>query len=231
MTKAKVMLVLAGVGLIVAMAIAGQMAKEADEEKVSLDQVPPAVRATILKAAEGGTIKEIERESRNGKTIYEAEIVRNGKETEIKVAEDGTLLGTKVEEEDEEEDELSLEQVPDAAREAILRAAKGAKIEEVERETENGLTLYEAEWRINGRKCAVEVTADGTVVELEESVNIKAVPAAVRRAAESAFGKTAGLKAEKKTITLYELEGRIGQKKREVLISPTGKVLPNALDD
>jgi uncharacterized membrane protein YkoI len=64
--------------------------------------VPPAVKTTILKEAEGGTIKEIESETRNGQTTYEAEVVINGKKFEIKVAADGMLLGKKAEEADDD---------------------------------------------------------------------------------------------------------------------------------
>jgi len=75
-----------------------------DEEQVTLDQVPQAVKATILAEAKGGTIKEIERETKNGKTVYEAEVVLDGKEVEIKVASDGTLLAKEVEDADDDHD-------------------------------------------------------------------------------------------------------------------------------
>jgi uncharacterized membrane protein YkoI len=70
-------------------------------QKVSIDQVPAAVKATILKEAEGGTIKKIESKTENGKTTYEAEVLINGKEVEIKVAADGILLGKKAEDADD----------------------------------------------------------------------------------------------------------------------------------
>ncbi|MHC4500049.1 MAG: PepSY domain-containing protein, partial [Planctomycetota bacterium] len=74
-----------------------------DEEQVSIDQVPAVVKATILKEAQGGTIKEIERETEDGKTLYEAEVIINGQEVEIEVAADGTLLGKEVEDEDDDD--------------------------------------------------------------------------------------------------------------------------------
>lgn len=75
-----------------------------NEEQVTLDQVPQAVKATILAEAEGGTIKEIERETKNGKTVYEADVILSGKEVEIKVASDGTLLAKEVEDADDDDD-------------------------------------------------------------------------------------------------------------------------------
>jgi len=78
---------------------------EDDEELVSIDQVPAAVKATILKEAQGGTIKEIERENEDGRIIYEAEVIIDGQEVEIEVAADGTLLSKEVEDDDDEDDD------------------------------------------------------------------------------------------------------------------------------
>jgi hypothetical protein len=66
--------------------------EEKDEQEVSMDQVPPAVKATILKEAGNGTIKEIEQETKEGKTIYGADLIIDGNKFEIKVSPDGKLL-------------------------------------------------------------------------------------------------------------------------------------------
>lgn len=76
-----------------------------DEQEISLDQVPAAVKATILAEAKGAQIKEVERETKSGKTVYEAEWVEDGKEIEVKVAADGTLLKKEIEEEDDDDDD------------------------------------------------------------------------------------------------------------------------------
>lgn len=80
-----------------------------DEEQVSINDVPKAVRATILKHAKGGEIKEIELEDEDGKIIYEAEIIIGGKEVELKVAPNGRLLSKETDEgyheDDDDEDE------------------------------------------------------------------------------------------------------------------------------
>jgi len=74
-----------------------------DERNVSIDAVPEAVKATILKEAGDNKITEIEEETKHGTTIYEAEWRVDGKEVEIKVAADGTLLKKEIEDEDEHE--------------------------------------------------------------------------------------------------------------------------------
>src|SRR5262245_62155278 len=70
----------------------GSMALADDkEERVSLDKVPAAVKATIEKESQGAKLKEIHKETEGGKTIYEAEIVKDGNEFQIHVAGDGTV--------------------------------------------------------------------------------------------------------------------------------------------
>ena len=77
---------------------------EANEVKIALTDAPAAVQATIQKEAGAGRIKEIERETENGKTVYEAEVVTNGKTEEISVSEDGTLLGRESEDAEDDDD-------------------------------------------------------------------------------------------------------------------------------
>jgi uncharacterized membrane protein YkoI len=72
---------------------------------VSLDAVPEAVKATILKEAAGAEIREVEKETEGGVTVYEAEVIIDGQEVDIDVAADGTLLGKEVEDEDEDDDD------------------------------------------------------------------------------------------------------------------------------
>ena len=70
--------------------------KEGTEVKMTLDQLPPAVKATVQKEAEGGTISEAEKETKGGKTAYEVDATINGKPYVISVAEDGTLIAKKL---------------------------------------------------------------------------------------------------------------------------------------
>ncbi len=76
------------------------------EKDVTIDQVPTAVKATILKEAGDHKIEEIEEVSRDGKVVYyEAEWKADGKEIEIEVAPDGKLLSREVEDDDDDDDD------------------------------------------------------------------------------------------------------------------------------
>ena len=64
-----------------------------DEQKMSLEQVPPAVKATFEKEAKGGTIGQVVKETQKGKTFYEAHITKtDGKDMFVHVREDGKVL-------------------------------------------------------------------------------------------------------------------------------------------
>ncbi|MCH8804501.1 MAG: PepSY-like domain-containing protein [Planctomycetes bacterium] len=220
MTKASVWLPLIGLSVMGTVTLA---AWAVDEQEVTLDQVPAAVKATILKESAGGKITEIERETKNGKVTYEAEFMLNGQEIEIKIAPDGTLLGREVEDEGDDEDDLTLDQVPGPARAALLRLAGDAKIVEVEREKEHGVVVYEAAWVVNGTKHEAEVTADGALIETEQTIPVDQAPAAVRAAIAKRFGN-AKVVVEKTMIVIYEVEGKIGGKNVELVVFPTGRI-------
>ena len=164
--------VVVGVGAVATQRIMG------DDITVSIDAVPAAVKATILAQAQGNAIREIEMETENGQTVYEAEVIIDGQETDILVAADGTLLGTEVDDEaddddDEDEDEeeqdvlMSLEELPEAVRATLLKEAPNAEIKELEKETEDGRTQYAADVVIDGQLFDIEIAPDGTLLQKE----------------------------------------------------------------
>lgn len=85
------------------------------ETEIPLSEVPAAVKAAIEAAYKGGEIEEVTKEVTYWvvtlkkldvpETTYEAEVVKDGKEMEIEVAADGTILKQDADDEDEDEDE------------------------------------------------------------------------------------------------------------------------------
>ena len=59
----RTLLPLIGLAMAGMMTLTAQAKEKDDEQKVSLNKVPPAVKAAIVKAAKGAKIKEIERET------------------------------------------------------------------------------------------------------------------------------------------------------------------------
>jgi hypothetical protein len=88
----------------------------------------------------------------------------------------------------------------------------------------NGTAVYEAEWDVNGAEHEVAVLADGSVIETEEEIPAAQAPEAVRAAAQKSFGDAKYVIA-KKTIVVYEIEGRVDGKERELHVLPTGHVI------
>ncbi len=74
--------------------------EEDDDVRMTIDQVPPAVRATIEQHLNGGTITELERSNDEGRTTYDVTVKGSGGTSEFEVGEDGAFLGMDDEDED-----------------------------------------------------------------------------------------------------------------------------------
>jgi len=62
------------------------------EQKVKMDEVPTPVKATLAKEAQGGQLGDVTKETKDGKTYYEARITKDGKDRYVNVAPDGKVL-------------------------------------------------------------------------------------------------------------------------------------------
>jgi uncharacterized membrane protein YkoI len=62
------------------------------EEGTTLNDIPVPAKAAIEKAATGGKITKVETVTKGGVTNYEAAITKSGKNSEIKVKADGSII-------------------------------------------------------------------------------------------------------------------------------------------
>lgn len=62
--------------------------------KTTFEELPAAVQKTIRAQAGSVQIEDIDRVTRDGRTTFEAGFKKNGKHTELKVAEDGSVMST-----------------------------------------------------------------------------------------------------------------------------------------
>jgi hypothetical protein len=83
--------------------LSAEEANNSKEEKVKLEDCPRDVQDALRKAAAGGKIEEVEKETENGKAVYEADVVIDGDEYEVRVAEDGKLLSKKLEDDGDDD--------------------------------------------------------------------------------------------------------------------------------
>jgi len=101
-------------------------AEEKDEKEMEMKfaDAPAAVQKTMTAEAGGAKIDMVEKEMEDGKTVYEAEAMINGKRYELEVAEDGTLLCKKLEAADDEEDKNGKDDDDDDEKEDDDKAEK-----------------------------------------------------------------------------------------------------------
>ncbi len=160
MKRKSVGLIVVGCGILGSLTLAvwaNGREQEADEEKVTMEQLPPKVKEAVQKVVGSNPIKEIEREREHGIVIYEVEWTVNGKEREAEFTADGHLL--------ELEEEVNANEVPAAVRQAAAEAlGKGLKVE-FERKT---IVLYEAEAKVDGKEREVLILPTGKVVRHEK---------------------------------------------------------------
>jgi uncharacterized membrane protein YkoI len=128
------------------------------ERSISWKEVPAPVKVTMLEAAGGRKIQEVEEITMGARKIYEAEWQEGDREVEIQVAADGRLISKLYEK------EISINDVPMPARKKILEKAAGKKIVEVEEITMGDRTIYEAGWIENGKEIEIQVDAAGNLL-------------------------------------------------------------------
>lgn len=63
------------------------------------------------------------------------------------------------------DDNIKLEDVPEAARRTIERETAGGTISEIEREVDDGKTKFEVEYVEGGQKWEIEVAEDGKLLK------------------------------------------------------------------
>ncbi|GAB4321219.1 MAG: hypothetical protein Kow0059_15820 [Candidatus Sumerlaeia bacterium] len=221
---------------------AGGGAMGGEEKKVTLEELPAPVKEALQKAAIGGQIMEIEAEEEDGQMVYEAEVVQGSKSMEIEFGADGKILEKKEkakdadeeDEEDEDEEEevvVELINVPENVQEAIKDHAGTAAIEKVTKEKEDGVTVFEAEFKVNGMEQSVEVADNGQVLELERKVSADELPAAVKAALEKACPGGEIAEAELIQKFYYEIKVKTNGKTKEIKVTPAGKTGKHHGDD
>ncbi len=97
--KTTILSVLAAAGLAMSCGCANNCCstKEAGETPVAMKDLPAAVRATLDRETAGGKVTEVEKEMKDGKTVYSADAEVGGKSWDITIAEDGKLISKELE--------------------------------------------------------------------------------------------------------------------------------------
>ena len=102
------LLLVVGITALAAACASTRACKERKEkakgECVTLAQLPEAVQATIKAQAGNGKIGKIEKGDENGTVVYEAEITKDGKKSELTITADGKVKPEDADDKKEEKD-------------------------------------------------------------------------------------------------------------------------------
>ena len=79
--------------------------------------------------------------------------------------------------------------LPAAVEKTVVEQSKGATIRGFSEEKENGQTTYEAEMLVNGHTKDVSMDANGALQEIEEQVDLQALPPEVGAGLQAKAGK------------------------------------------
>jgi hypothetical protein len=128
-----------------------------------------------------------------------------------------------------QEKKVKRSDLPAAVEKTVAANSQGATIKGFSTEKENGQTIYEAEMTVNGRSKDISMTADGSIVEVEEEVAMDSLSADVKAGLQAKAGKGKILKVEtitkKDKLVAYEAQVNTNGKKSEVQVGPDGKPL------
>jgi uncharacterized membrane protein YkoI len=133
--------------------------------------------------------------------------------------------------------------LPPAVKKTFEANFPKAQIEKVEVEVEDGVTVYDFEFKDGNLEKETDITADGTMLEFTIVIDAKAVPAAamkpIRQAAEAAEATMKRVEEIKisyetkdgkviklpKTVTHYAVELKKGDQTAEIVVDAAGKVI------
>lgn len=228
-SKVWVVLVCGIIAASLAIAARAQNNKKVKEEKqekiIALKNAPAPVQATIIKETAGGEIKEIEEELENGKIVYSAEFVKDGKKKEIHVAADGSLMKEDDnEDEDDEEESVPYESLPAAVKAAVEKHLGGAGPFKAKVETKKGVKVFEIESKTSEQDVSIEVTESGDPLEIEREIPAQNLPPAIIDKIIKKFPEGKIKEAEQVQKFYYEIEITENGKTKEIIFSPTGEM-------
>ena len=127
----------------------------AAEKRVKMESLPPAVQKTVQEQAKGATIRGLSIEIEDGKTFYEAELKVNGHNKDVLIDPAGSVV--------EVEEEVALDSLPPAVKDAIQKRAAKGQIVLVESVSKNdAVVAYEAKIKTAGKTSEVKVNPDGS---------------------------------------------------------------------
>jgi hypothetical protein len=128
-----------------------------------------------------------------------------------------------------QEKKIKRSDLPPAVEKTVAAQSAGATIKGFSTEKEKGQTLYEVEMTVSGHSKDISMTADGSIVEVEEQVSLDSLSPEVKAGLQAKAGSGKIVKVESLTkkdkLVAYEAQVQTNGKKSEVQVGPDGKPL------
>lgn len=128
-----------------------------------------------------------------------------------------------------QEKKIKRSDLPPAVEKTVVAQSAGATVKGFSKENEKGQTYYEAEMVVNGHSKDILIDANGAIVEVEEEVAMKSLPADVKAGLQAKAGEGKLVKVEsitkKDKLVAYEAQVTKDGKKSEIQVGPDGKPL------
>jgi uncharacterized membrane protein YkoI len=164
-----------------------------DSRKISYNELPEAVKRVADARIKGAKVNDVDRQVKNGQTTYEIGFKQNGQQQELVISQEGRIMNdvtltqqavgapatavsgtasstTTATAKMAEPVTLAsaakveLTATPAVVQKVIAAAARGARIEDLERGTYLGQNVYQAAFKENGKHIELQVREDGTVL-------------------------------------------------------------------
>jgi len=126
------------------------------DEEVFLAELPQDFQAAVRKEAGAGSIDEITRSFDDDGTVYDVDVIENGRTRTLTFNANGVLAS--------KSEDVALPAVPEAAQKQIQTLSAGGKLVALSKVTENGAVSFDVDVRQDGKVKSFTVADDGTVV-------------------------------------------------------------------
>ena len=102
---------------------AGQKKDAPKAQKIALDKVPPKIMSAVKARFPGAELTSVEKETEDGKVVFDIELKHQGRKYEMDIQEDGTII--------EIEKQVDAKDLPEAVGKAIKAKFPDALIKEI----------------------------------------------------------------------------------------------------
>ena len=123
--------------------LSGALAFPAYAEKVEFEQLPSDLQEKIRAEVGSVKIEDIDRQTKDGKTIYEVGYKKDGQHTESRFEHNDTSVSAASSSPSLDSRKIRYEQLPESVKRVADAQLRGAEVNDVDRQVKNGRVTYQ----------------------------------------------------------------------------------------